>query len=137
QSAYGAGKLRPPLACLANSRIVLRDWYMKFVKNGVMVSRVPGKPPGAYRVLHTADWHLGKLLGEHSREEEHRRFLAFLLDAIREHSIDALLIAGDVFDSANPPQRAVAQYYDFLSALFRQGGCSVVIVAGNHDSPAH
>jgi len=110
---------------------------MKSVNRGSITLQIRCKPAGAYRVLHSADWHLGKMLGEHSREEEHRRFLAFLLDAIREHSVDALLIAGDVFDSANPPQRAVAQYYDFLSALFRQGGCSVILVAGNHDSPAH
>jgi len=89
------------------------------------------------RLLHTADWHLGKLLGEHSREEEHRQFLSFLVATIGEHSIDTLLIAGDVFDSANPPQSAVAQYYDFVSTLFRETRCSVVIVAGNHDSPAH
>ena len=95
------------------------------------------KPSGHFRVLHTADWHLGKMLGEHSREEEHLRFLKFLLEAIQKYSIEVLVIAGDVFDSANPPQSAVAQYYNFLSALFRQGGCSVVIVAGNHDSPAH
>ena len=91
------------------------------------------KPSGHFRVLHTADWHLGKMLGEHSREEEHLRFLKFLLEAIQKYSIEVLVIAGDVFDSANPPQSAVAQYYNFLSALFRQGGCSVVIVAGNHD----
>jgi exonuclease SbcD len=95
------------------------------------------KPKGAYRVLHTADWHLGKMLGEHSRELEHRLFLSYLLDRIRDLSVDALLVAGDVFDSASPPQSAVAQYYDFLSALFRLSGCAVIIVAGNHDSPAH
>ena len=102
-----------------------------------MSQNPPEKPPGAYRVLHTADWHLGKMLGEHSREAEHQHFLSFLLDRIRGLSVDALVVAGDVFDSANPPQTAVAQYYDFLSALFRLGSCSVVIVAGNHDSPAH
>jgi DNA repair protein SbcD/Mre11 len=64
------------------------------------------KHDSAFRVMHTADWHLGKLLGEHSREEEHRRFLTFLLEAIREQQVDLLLIAGDVFDSANPPQTA-------------------------------
>src|ERR1051326_1650882 len=95
------------------------------------------KPKACFRVLHTSDWHLGKLLGEHSREEEHRRFLAFLLQAVQGHGIDALVIAGDVFDSPNPPQSAVAQYYDFLSALYHQSNCSVVVVAGNHDSPAH
>lgn len=106
-------------------------------ENSDTTPAVPSKGPGCFRLLHTADWHLGKLLGEHSREEEHRRFLEFLLDAVRSHSVDALVVAGDVFDSANPPQRAMAQYYDFLSALHRQGGCSVILVAGNHDSPAH
>ena len=95
------------------------------------------KPAGAYRVLHTADWHLGKMLGEHSRMEEHARFLRFLLQSIREQGVDLLIVAGDVFDSANPPQSAEAQYYNFLSELFRQGGCAVIVVAGNHDSPAH
>src|SRR5260221_4892798 len=110
---------------------------MKSLGQDVQASTNHAKPPGTYRVLHTADWHLGKMLGEHSRQEEHRHFLAFLLQAIREREVDLLVIAGDVFDSANPPQTAEAQYYDFLSDLFRQGGCSVIIVAGNHDSPAH
>ena len=98
---------------------------------------VQPKPTGAYRVLHTADWHLGKMLGEHSRAPEHARFLQFLLQTIREQVVDLLIVAGDIFDSANPPQSAAAQYYNFLSELFRQGGCAVIAVAGNHDSPAH
>jgi exonuclease SbcD len=95
------------------------------------------KPLGAFRVLHTADWHLGKLLGENSREVEHGKFLSWLLAVIREQAVDALVIAGDVFDSANPPQSAVTQYYNFLSRLRLEGDCAVVVVAGNHDSPAH
>lgn len=98
---------------------------------------VQPKPAGAYRVLHTADWHLGKMLGDHSRAAEHTLFLRFLLQAIQEQAVDLLIVAGDVFDSANPPQSAEAQYYNFLSELFHQGGCAVVVVAGNHDSPAH
>jgi len=97
---------------------------------------IPAKPAGAYRVLHTADWHLGKCLGELSREEEHARFLEFLLGTILDGDIDALIVAGDVFDSANPPQSALGQYYDFLARLYQASACSVVIVAGNHDSPA-
>ncbi len=97
---------------------------------------IPAKPAGAYRVLHTADWHLGKCLGELSREEEHARFLEFLLGTIVDGDIDALIVAGDVFDSANPPQSALSQYYDFLARLYQASACSVVIVAGNHDSPA-
>jgi len=94
------------------------------------------KPSGSYRILHTADWHLGKLLNEQSREEEHTRFLGWLLKAVAEHQVDAILLAGDVFDSGNPPQSAVARYFDFVSELFRQGDCALVVIAGNHDSAA-
>ena len=89
------------------------------------------------RIIHTADWHLGKMLGDLSREQEHEIFLDFLLSTIRDEQVDILLIAGDVFDSANPPQSAVALYYNFLSRLHQQCNCQVIITAGNHDSPAH
>ncbi|CAN5322541.1 exonuclease SbcCD subunit D C-terminal domain-containing protein [soil metagenome] len=97
---------------------------------------LPPKPQGAYRVIHTADWHLGKTLVDQSREEEHARFLTFLLEAIVAGAVDALVIAGDVFDSSNPPQSAQARYYGFLSQLYTTTDCAVVVIAGNHDSPA-
>ncbi len=90
-----------------------------------------------YRILHTADWHLGKMLGDFSREDEHAAFLQFLLATISAHEVDALLIAGDIFDSANPPQSAVAMYYNFLSQLQSIRNCKVIVIAGNHDSPSH
>lgn len=96
---------------------------------------IPAKGNTAFRVIHTSDWHLGKTLNDQSREEEHRRFLEWLLHVIGEHAVDALVVAGDLFDSANPSQSAQAQYYDFVSALFRQGDCAMVVVGGNHDSP--
>jgi exonuclease SbcD len=102
-----------------------------------LTTPIPTKAQGTYRVIHTADWHLGKLLGEASRQEEHDRFFQFLLESIEAHEVDALVIAGDVFDSANPPQRAVSQYYTFLSQLLRIGNCRVILTAGNHDSPGH
>ena len=95
------------------------------------------KPPGSFRVLHTADWHLGKLLIDQSREEEHDRFLDWLLDVVREQEIDAIILAGDVFDTTTPPQSAQRRYFNFVSALHRQGDCSLVVIAGNHDSAAH
>ena len=55
------------------------------------------------RVLHTSDWHLGHTLHEFSRAHEHAQFLDWLLDCIVGRDIDALLVAGDVFDTANPP----------------------------------
>ena len=97
---------------------------------------IPKKPDGTYRLLHTADWHLGKLLNDQPRDDEHGRFLAWLLQAVKEHAVDAILLAGDVFDTANPPQSALGLYFDFVSNLFRQGDCSLVIIAGNHDSAA-
>lgn len=93
------------------------------------------KPPNIYRVLHTADWHLGKMLGDLDRIEEHERFLAALFDLILSTEADVLLVAGDVFDSANPPQSAVRMYFDFITRVYRDTNCHVVVTAGNHDSP--
>ena len=97
---------------------------------------IPKKPSDSYRLLHTADWHLGKLLNDQSRDEEHARFLDWLLAAVKEHDVDAIILAGDVFDTANPPQSALGRYFDFVSGLFRQGDCALVVIAGNHDSAA-
>lgn len=87
-------------------------------------------------MLHTADWHLGKTLGDLSRHEEHRRFLSFLVDAVRGHDVDAVVVAGDVFDSAYPPQSALTLYYEFLSNLRSRTKAALILTAGNHDSPA-
>ncbi len=88
-----------------------------------------------YRILHTSDWHLGKMLNEMPREEEHRRFLDWLLQQVIEHEVDAVLVAGDVFDTANPPQSAEALYFNFVAELHAKTRASLVLVAGNHDSP--
>ena len=92
------------------------------------------KPADAFRVLHTADWHLGKMLNEQSREEEQKLFLQWLLQQVTELEVDAVLVAGDVFDTANPPQSAEALYYDFVAALHRETRASLLLIAGNHDS---
>lgn len=88
-------------------------------------------------ILHTSDWHLGHSLFGRRRHEEFRRFLDWLLETVRSERADVLVMAGDVFDSALPGNPAQAAYYDFLRRLTSEGGCRhVVIVAGNHDSPA-
>ena len=92
--------------------------------------------PKSYRLLHTADWHLGKMLNDQSRDEEHAQFLEWLLLTVKDHEVDAIMLAGDVFDSANPPQSALSRYYNFVSELFRQGNCAFAVVGGNHDSAA-
>src|SRR6187402_1412048 len=88
------------------------------------------------RILHTADWHLGARLVDYDRLPEQRAFLDWLLDRIAELAPELLIVAGDVFDSTNPPQEALALYYRFLARLARHGGCRCLILGGNHDSPA-
>jgi exonuclease SbcD len=89
------------------------------------------------RILHTSDWHLGHTLRDLSREAEHEAFLAWLLDRIEQHEVDALLIAGDVFHSANPTAAAQAAYYRFLAEARRRFPMlDIVVIGGNHDSPA-
>ena len=89
------------------------------------------------RLLHTADWHLGARLVERDRSDEHATFLDHLLLTLRSEKIDALLVSGDVFDAANPPQDAVALYFDFLRRLADLKTVKAVITGGNHDSASH
>ena len=99
-------------------------------------SPIPPKSKDSFRILHTADWHLGKTLNDQSREEEHAQFLAWLIEAIDQYEVDAVILAGDVFDSANPPQSALSLYYNFVAELFKRGTCSLAVISGNHDSAA-
>ena len=89
-------------------------------------------------ILHTSDWHLGHSLFGRRRHEEFRAFLSWLLELVRKEHVDVLLLAGDVFDNAIPGNPAQTLYYDFLRDVTSPDiGCRhVVIVAGNHDSPA-
>ncbi len=89
------------------------------------------------RILHTADWHLGARLVERDRLWEHAVFLDWLIDTLRAEKIDALLLSGDVFDAANPPQDAVGLYFDFLKRLADLRTVKAVITGGNHDSASH
>ena len=88
------------------------------------------------RLLHTSDWHLGQTLLDFDRSYEHQCFLDWLLDTLDNEQIDALLIAGDIFDNPNPSAAAQKQFYHFLSsAKQRLPHLHTVIIAGNHDSP--
>ncbi|WP_400191734.1 exonuclease subunit SbcD [Hymenobacter sp. B81] len=89
------------------------------------------------KVLHTADWHLGqRFISGHERTEEHRRFLDWLGATVQARGVEVLVVAGDVFDTGSPSSAALELYYSFLVQL-RQTSCrEVVIVGGNHDSPA-
>lgn len=87
------------------------------------------------KILHTADWHLGKRLYGHDLSEDHRLLFSWLLRLVMEEKIDALLISGDVFDLANPSSEARKQYYELLVEMNRLN-CRVIITGGNHDSPS-
>jgi len=88
------------------------------------------------KILHTSDWHLGQYFMMKTRENEHSQFLSWLIDVINQQHIDAVIVAGDIFDSASPASYARKLYADFVVQL-QQSSCSqLVIVSGNHDSVA-
>ena len=89
------------------------------------------------KILHTADWHLGHQLHGHDRRFEHDAFLDWLTDTLKAREIDALLVAGDLFDPANPPASAWQQLYRFLARLRAElPHLNMVLIGGNHDSPS-
>lgn len=87
------------------------------------------------KLLHTSDWHIGRALYGRKRYEEFDAFLNWLADLIERENIDVLLVAGDVFDSSTPSNRAQELYYRFLCRVAVSAKRHVVITAGNHDSP--
>lgn len=89
------------------------------------------------RVIHTADWHLGHTFFGYDRAEEHIHFLEWLKGEIHNHSVDALIIAGDVFDTANPSASAQRLFYKFIHDVTQENPhLQIVLIAGNHDSAA-
>ena len=87
------------------------------------------------KILHTADWHIGKKLHKHYLYEDFDLFINWLIKLITEQEIEAVLISGDVFDLANPSAEARKQYYRALLEL-RKTNCQLIITGGNHDSPS-
>lgn len=87
------------------------------------------------RLIHTADWHLGKSLEGVSRLYEQELFLQDFVELVEEKNPDLVLIAGDIFDSYNPPAKAEQLFYRTLKNLSKNGERLVVVIAGNHDNP--
>lgn len=87
------------------------------------------------KVLHTADWHIGKMLHKHPLDLEMATFFNWLIDTIKSENIDVLLVSGDIFDVANPSAKDRDVYYNFLKDLI-DTKVRVVITGGNHDSIA-
>lgn len=86
------------------------------------------------KILHTSDWHLGKRLDYFSRLEEQRAVLAEICQIADRENVDAIIIAGDLFDTFNPPVEAVELLYKTLRKLSHEGQRPVIAIAGNHDS---
>lgn len=87
------------------------------------------------KILHTSDWHLGKKLEGQSRIEEQKLFIDKLCTVVKEENIDLILIAGDIFDTYNPPAEAEKLFYDSLKLLSEKGERGIIIIPGNHDNP--
>jgi len=87
------------------------------------------------RIIHTADWHLGQFFYTKSRAAEHQAFLDWLLEKAEAQQADAIIVAGDIFDTGSPPSYARELYNRFVVRL-QQTGCQLVILGGNHDSVA-
>lgn len=87
------------------------------------------------KLLHTSDWHLGKRLDNFSRMEEQQAVLREICNIADEEQADVVLIAGDLFDTFNPPVEAVDLFYKTLTRMSANGSRPVIAIAGNHDSP--
>lgn len=88
------------------------------------------------KILHTSDWHLGRSLYGRTRYDEFTGFLNWLAGTIEKEGVDILLIAGDVFDSSTPSNRAQELYYRFLCRVSASACRHIAVIAGNHDSPS-
>ena len=84
------------------------------------------------RILHTGDWHLGKNLEGVSRMDEQELFLNDFINIVEENNIDLVVIAGDVYDSSNPPARAEKMFYDTLKKLSKNGERLTLVKIGTH-----
>jgi len=87
------------------------------------------------KILHTADWHLGKKLDRFSRLEEQILVLEEIIEIADEKAVDLVLIAGDLFDNFNPSVEAIELFYKTLKRLTSNGKRPVIAISGNHDSP--
>jgi len=87
------------------------------------------------RILHTSDWHLGKNLEGFSRLDEQAEFLEEFIEIVKQRDVDLIIIAGDIYDTGNPPARAEKLFYSALKSISEGGKRAVLVIAGNHDNP--
>ncbi|SHJ86626.1 Exodeoxyribonuclease I subunit D [Hathewaya proteolytica DSM 3090] len=87
------------------------------------------------RILHTSDFHLGKNLEGFSRMDEQQEFLEDFSQLVIDKKIDLVIIAGDIYDSSNPPARAENMFYELLKKISNDGKTMTLVISGNHDNP--
>jgi exonuclease SbcD len=87
------------------------------------------------RILHTADWHLGKTIEGRDRQAEQEQFVDEICRICDDEAIDMVLLSGDVFQTYNPSAAAEELFYDALNRIAKQGERAIVVIAGNHDNP--
>ena len=87
------------------------------------------------RILHSSDWHLGQHFIGKTRQGEHQAMIAWLLEQVKRHEVDAVLIAGDIFDTSTPPSYARELYSQLVVGL-HEAGVALLLLGGNHDSVA-
>lgn len=87
------------------------------------------------KILHTSDWHLGKKLEGRTRIEEQYFFTIELERIVEKENIDIVIIAGDIYDTYNPPAEAEKLFYDCVKKISKNGKVGIIIISGNHDSP--
>ena len=87
------------------------------------------------KILHTADWHIGQFFHGYDRNDEHGKFLDWLIRTLKTEEIDILLVSGDIFDVSNPAAASIRMFYTFLNRAAQENPhLQIVITAGNHDS---
>lgn len=87
------------------------------------------------RLLHTADWHIGRQFHNLSLLEDQRHVLGQIVELIEQRRVDVLLVAGDIYDRSVPPAAAVALLDEVLNRICLELGVPVIMIAGNHDGP--
>lgn len=102
----------------------------------ILILQIFQKKGGIHmNIIHTGDWHLGKTIEGHSRLPEQELFLNDLVSICEERQPDMIIIAGDIYDTFNPPAAAEQLFYSTVKKMSRNGDCMIVVIAGNHDNP--
>ncbi|MCG9696267.1 exonuclease SbcCD subunit D [Shewanella sp. Isolate11] len=85
------------------------------------------------KFIHTSDWHIGRQLHNQSLLDDQRHVLSQIIELAKTHQVDAVIVAGDIYDRSVPPANAVALLDEVLNQLVHELGITTILIAGNHD----